>query len=210
MGRDTGSVQTTGGTDLSQQRIISMSDNLRINSLENFVESFTELVIDYYVEYGTEYNSPQRNADGKVKESDITKADKINFKEISQNKFDYVMNASPFLPKNKQRLADAATQLLTLQGQFQFNPPIITHEEWLQWQDMPQKDLILQRIRGAMKQLDEEELVADLLSFAGMVDKGLSPQEAVQMLTEEKQMKRENPGLANAGSTVGNGQGPVL
>jgi hypothetical protein len=208
LGRDTGSVQTTGGMDLQQQRIISMSDNLRINNLESFVENLTELIIDFYIEFGTEYRSVRRTQNGDAK--DNGDADKINFKKIADNKFDYEMNAAPHLPKNKMRLADAATQLLQLQGQFQFQPPIITHQEWLMWQDFPQKDLIMQRIKGAMQQMDEEDLVADLLSFGGLIDKGMSPQDAIQTLVQERQMKRDNPTLANPGSTVGGGQGPLL
>lgn len=208
-GRDTGSVQTTGGMDLQQQRVMSMSDNLRIVGLENFVEDLTELFIDYYIEYGSSYAQVHRaKSTGLAKENDANKPP-IDFKAIEDNKFDYSMNAAPYLPKNSIRLSDAADQLLMMQGQYQFEPAIITHEEWLQWKDFPQKELILQRIRGAMQQLDAEELTADLLSFAGMVDKGMEPQDAIDLLVEEKQMKRDEPGLANPGSTVANGQGPL-
>lgn len=208
-GRDTGSVQTTGGMDLQQQRVMSMTDNLRIVGLENFVESLTELFIDYYIQYGGVYNEVKRQkATGLAIEHDEGKGE-IDFGKIERNEFDYTMNAAPYLPKNSVRLSDAADQLLLMQGQYQFEPAIITHEEWLMWKDFPQKELILQRIRGAMQQLDTEELTADLLSFAGMVDKGMQPEDAINTLVQEKQMKRDNPGLANQGSAAANGQGPV-
>ncbi len=206
-GRDTGSVQTTGGMDLQQQRVVSMSDNLRINSLEVFVERLTSLVVDYYVAFGTKYNVPKL-AKGKSEVLDDSKS--IDFETIPENSFDYTMAASPYLPKNLMRLSDAADQLMEMQGQYQFEPALITHEEWLQWKDFPQKDLILQRIRQAQQQIEEEELIADLMSFAGLIDKGMSPEEAIETIIQEKQFKKDNPHMANPGSSVANGQGPML
>lgn len=202
-GRDTGSVQTTGGMDLQQQRVMSMTDNLRIVGLENFVEDTTELFIDMYIEYGGTYDQVKRSkATGAAQED----AGEIDFKAIEGNKFDYTMNAAPYLPKNSIRLSDAADQLMMMQGQYQFDPPIITQDEWLMWKDFPQKELILQRIRGAMQRLDKEELTADLLSFAGMVDKGMEPEDAIDTLVQEKELKRDNPDLSNQQSAGAGGQ----
>jgi hypothetical protein len=206
-GRDTGSVQTTGGMDLQQQRVVSMSDNLRINALEVFVERLTSLVVDYYVEFGSKYNVPRLK---KGSNTAINEDNGIDFENIPENAFDYTMAASPYLPKNLMRLSDAADQLMELQGQYQYEPPLITHEEWLMWKDFPQKDLILQRMRQAQQQIEEEELIADLMSFAGLIDKGMTPEEAIQTIIEEKQFKKDNPHMANPGSTVANGQGPII
>lgn len=206
-GRETGSVQTTGGMDLQQQRVVSMTDNLRINSLEIFVEKLTSLNIDYYIAYGSKYNVPKRlKASGGVAE-ELTEVD---FKQIPDNAFDYTMSAGPHLPKNTVRLSEAADRLMELQGQYQYEPPLITHEEWIQWKDFPQKDLILQRIRAAEMENDEEELIADLMSFAGLIEKGMSPEEAIETIIQEKQFKKDNPGMAAPGSTVANSQGPIM
>jgi hypothetical protein len=206
-GRDTGSVQTTGGMDLQQQRIMSMSDNLRINSLECFVEATTELIIDMYVQFGSKYHVPKvAKEGGKV----LEELKSVDFKKIEQNAFDYTMSAGPYLPKNTMRLSDAADQLMELQGQYQFQPPLITNEEWIQWKEFPQKDLIIQRMRQAQRQIEEEELIADLMSFAGLIDKGMSPEEAIETIIEEKQFKKDNPNMAAPGSTVANGQGPIM
>lgn len=195
-GRDTGSIQTTGGTDLSQQRIMAMTDNERIITLETFVENLTRKVISYYVQFGDTYYPAQiQQGLNKIQEPIGVEENVIDFKNMPDNKFDYVMNAAPFLPKNSIRLSDAADYLLQMQGQFQYNPPIITHEEWLMWKDFPQKELILQRIMGEKQQLDKEELTADLLSFAGMIDKGVDPNDAIDLLAQEKQFKRDNPGM---------------
>ena len=35
------------------------------------------------------------------------------------------------------------------------------------------------------------------------------PKDAINTLVQEKQMKRDNPAMANQGSTAANGQGPL-
>lgn len=205
-GRETGSIQTTGGTDISQQRIQSVTDATRIIALEVFTEQLTELVIDYYIQWGDKYLTVKRDRLGTAEEIDESK-NMIDFKQIKDNKFDYSMTAAPYLPRNTIRLSEAADRLMEMQGQYQFNPPLITHEEWLAWKDFPQKELILQRIRGQAQQLDKEEITSMLLSFAGMVDKGVDPQDAVELLTEEKQMLRSNPGMGMGRDPGTTGQG---
>lgn len=203
-GRDTGSIQTTGGTDLAQQRVMAMTDNARILSLEVFIEDLTSLILDYYIEFGDKYVPVTREAGtGKAQEldKDADGNEKVlNFKNIPANKFDYTMNAAPYLPKNSMRLDDAADRLMEMQGQYNFDPPLITHEEWVMWKQIPQKELILQRMRAMKMQLDTEELTAELLSFAGMVEQGLDPKDAIETLVQERQLKRDNPGMSNAPS----------
>lgn len=203
-GRDTGSIQTTGGTDLAQQRVMAMTDNSRILALEVFTEDLTKLVLDVFIEFGGEY-SPVKREPGTNKAMEPDKDDNgkekvLDFKNIPANRFDYTMNAAPYLPKNSMRLDDAADRLMEMQGQYNFDPPLITHEEWIMWKQVPQKELILQRIRAMKMQLDEDELTSDLLSFAGMIDQGVEPKDAIDTLVQERQMKRDNPGMSNAPS----------
>lgn len=197
-GRDTGSVQTTGGMDLQQQRVMSMSDNLRISGLESFIEELSFQILENYRINGTgDYKVVQRNKDRGIEDEQV-----FNFSKILGD-VDFEVSASPYLPKNLMRLSDAADNLMNMQGQFNFQPPLITHEEWLGWKDIPQKDLILDRIRAAQKQIEGEELAADLVSFAGLIEKGMTPEEALQTLVEEKQLKRDNPGMTLKGAQPG-------
>lgn len=209
-GRETGSIQTTGGTDLSQQRIQSVTDSTRITSLEVFTESLTELVLDYYIEYGDKYSTVERDPLGKAvdpgEDEDGNERGVVDFNKLEDNKFDYSMHATPYLPRNIMRLSEAADKLMEMQGQYNFNPPLITHQEWIQWKDFPQKELIIQRMRGQANQMDKDEITATLLSFAGMVDQGMDPKDAVELLTEERQMMRDNPGMGSPKDPGATGQ----
>lgn len=210
IGRDTGSIQTTGGTDLSQQRIVSMTDSLRIINLERFVEDVTASIIDFYIEHGNEYTAVKREK-GSNRALDDKNGDlKVDFNKIEDNSFDYSMNATPHLPSNKIRLAEAADHLMELQGQYQFDPPLITPEEWMMYKDFPQKNLQLQRMRRDAQRNDQRDMEETLLNFAGLLDKGLEPEEAIQVLVEEKQIQRDNPKLGAAKDPMpGPGNGNV-
>ena len=212
IGRETGSIQTTGGTDMAQERIMSTTDATRIVSLENFTEELTKLMVDFYIEFGKEYSTSQRDAIGKAKEIDVDNKPSyatVNFKKIEENKFDYSMHAAPYLPRNTMRLAEAADKIMEMQGQYQWDPPLITHREWLQYQNFPQKELMIQRLRGQEQDRDKDKITATLLSFAGMVDKGMSEEDAIETLVQEEQQKRDEPsmGISNDPGQQGPGMG---
>lgn len=197
-GRDTGSIQTTGGMDIMNQRL-TMSDNNRIANLQAWVKSVTELVMLFYLENGGKHREfpiiSQANEVQEMKDLDFEqmKADHV--------KFDFVCNITPNLPTNLVRLGEIANQLMEKQMQYNTQPPLITIEEWLMYQDFPQKFQILKRMKDDRMKNDVEELQSDIINYAGLVQQGVRPESAVNMLAQERQLKRERPGLGNtAGS----------
>jgi len=84
--------------------------------------------------------------------------------------------------------------------QYNPQPPIITLEEWVSYKDIPMKYHILKRIQDDRRRNDIEEVESDLVSFAGMVDQGMRPEQAVAQLANERQLKRNMPGLGNTAS----------
>lgn len=192
-GRQTNSITTTGGVERVQQRA-SLTDATRISMLEHFIKNLTKLIYEFYVEFGDEYSVFNKATHPALKE-----VYKVSFKDIREKKieFDFSMNASPYLPKNRVRYADAATAIIEMQGQYQMNPPLITPEEWLKYQDFPQKDKILQRIEAQRVQDDTQEITENVVNFSSLMQQGVSPESAIQMLADEKAMMRENPKLGN-------------
>ena len=194
-GRDTGSIQTTGGTDLSQQRIIGQTDNSRISSMEHFVEETTALIIDYYKKHGDSYPIFKRDIIGQQVIDGGSVDDVIKFSDIKDIDFQFSLEAAPFLPANRLRIAQAATEILEAQAQYNMQVELISAEEWLMYQDFPQKELILARMQSDKQQNDAMDIENILMSFAGMIDQGMDPQEAIQTLVEEKQFLRQNPDI---------------
>jgi len=195
-GRDTGSIQTTGGTDLSQQRIIGQTDNSRISAMENFVEELTGLIINYYKEYGDTYPIFKRNViKGNIVSSNPDGTDDtINFNDLKDIDFQFSLDAAPQLPKNKIRIAQAATEIMEAQAQYGM-PELITPQEWLSYQDFPQKELMLERMEANAMNDDQTQLQNDLMNFAGLIEGGLSPEEAIEIMVDEKKFLRDNPDI---------------
>lgn len=199
LGRDTGSIQTTGGVE-GQMARVSMSDNTRVALLEDYVKQMTKLVIQYYKEFGDKrwfrYNlSPDSS------EVDFVS---IDFEEMDTGvEFDYTVHVSPQLPKNKARMAEWANIIMEKQMQYQPEIQLMSPTEWLSYQDAPQKHIIYNRIKAEEQQNTMDEILGTIGGFAAMYQQGLSPEDSVQILAEEKEMmKRGNPlgNTANANS----------
>jgi hypothetical protein len=59
---------------------------------------------------------------------------------------------------------------MQLQGQFQYDPPIITPEEWIEMKDFPNKEDILARMevdRVNKQQQDQQALVQNIVQIIG-------------------------------------------
>lgn len=197
-GRDTNSVQTTGGMDILNQRV-GMSDNSRILNLQDFILDVSELIMEYYISNGDKHaNYPRRNQDGNVNELISIDFESMREKDLH---FDFTVNISASTPMSIHKLAEKADILMEKQMQYNPQPPVMTMEEWLKYQDFPQKYHIIRRIKEERLRNDVEDVQADIINYAGMVDQGMSPQSAVNQLAQERQLKREMPGLGNtAGS----------
>lgn len=196
-GTDTNSVQTTGGMDLLNQRV-TLRDNSRITNLQKFILECTEYILLAFLENSSSFSFPKYN---QYHETEDVKT--INFEELrkEQINFDFTCDVTPNLPNNIQRRAETVNIMMEKQMQYQFNPPLITAEEWLKSQDFPDKYKMLQRIRDQRMTDDVEDIESELINYSGLVGKGVRPNEAVKMLASERQLKRDNPGLGNTGNS---------
>lgn len=185
-GKDTGSILTTGGID-SMLAQATMRDTTRIKLYEAYTRRLTELVIQYLIEYGdkrTYMSKPANTIKGMDIEIDFKKAD------VGMS-FNYQINIDAETPKSKARLAAAATDVIEKSAQYQFNPPLMTPEEWLMYQDYPQKDLILERLKVDRENNKTEEVVQVLSTFANMVAQGMDPNQAINTIVQQLQMQQD-------------------
>lgn len=191
-GKDTGSILTTGGID-SMLAQATMRDTTRIRLYEDYTKQLTRLVIQHLIVFGDKrqyaYKSPN---------SLTVQSVEVDFPEISNDiLFNYSINIDAETPKNKARMAAAADAMLEKSMQYQANPEIITIEEWLMYQDFPQKDLILARLREDRSANMTEQVAQVLSMFAGMVEQGVDPNEALNMVVQQLQ-QQQDPSAAKA------------
>jgi hypothetical protein len=107
-----------------------------------------------------------------------------------------------------------ADKLMQMQGQFQFNPPIITPEEWIQFQDFDMKEQILSRMeqdRAKLQQQDMQNMTQQIMAIMQqsqqMKASGAGDQEVQQQMTAQvQQLLQQTQSTGASQSTDGSGQ----
>ena len=187
-GRDTGSIITTGGTEEMLNRV-TMIDTPKITLYEAYTKQLTKLVLLNLLEF-----APERTYYVQEPNSPKHKTIKVPFQDIDKKiVFNYDINISSELPKNKQRIAQMANMLMEKQMQYQesgSSVQLITEEEWLMMQDLPMKEYMLERM-GIQRQRDSIEEVSQVLfNYADLIQKGMSPDDAIMATASGLDQKR--------------------
>ena len=203
-GRDTGSIITTGGTEEMLNRV-TLIDTPKILMYENYVRDLTELVLLNMLQWAPKRKFFRKKPDGTgwlTKEVDFPNIDKKTL-------FNYRVAISSELPKNKQRIAAVATELLQAQSQYRDQGSEvnwITEEEWLMFQDLPNKEYMLERM-GVQRQENALEDVAQVIwQYGQLSQQGLAPEEAMRATAESLMQKRQG----NPAQTMTSGADPGL
>ena len=199
-GRDTGSIITTGGTEEMLNRV-TMIDTPKIMNYENYTKKLTKLVLLNLLEYAPKRKYLRK----KPGTANTYESVEVDFPKIPVDTlFDYEIMISSELPKNKQRIAEAANYLMEKQMQYnqaQQGIQLITEEEWLQMQDLPFKETMLermglQRINNAVQDVSQV-----LFQYADLVSKGVTPEDAMvataQTLEQTRKGQAPEPTVAN-------------
>lgn len=192
-GRDTGSILTTGGISEQLNRV-TIIDTPKIENFEDYTKQLTELVLANLIEFGGKRKYLVKSET----EANKYKTVETNFPELNLNTvFNYQINVSSELPRNKARIAEMANQLMEKQMQYQQqgeSVDLITTEEWLMMQDLPMKEYMLERM-GIQRMNNEVENVSQtLFEFAELTKQGMAPQDALMVVA--KSLKDKKAGLA--------------
>lgn len=188
-GRDTGSIITTGGTQEMLNRV-TLSDAPAIMTYENYTKQLTKLILGNLLNF-----APKRKYFAKDKiEADTWTEVSIDFPNIDNDTlFEYALQISSEMPKNKQRVQAWANTMMEKQMQYQQQGQqvdLITNEEWLQMQDVPYKEQMMERmgLQRATDALQEAGQVID--EYAQMIGQGLHPDAALENAAMGLQNKR--------------------
>jgi hypothetical protein len=195
-GRDTGSITTTGGMTEMMDRL-TLIDVPTIDRLEDYTKDLTELVLGNLLEFApkrvyleAEKNTPMQKQPYTVKEVDFPAITKEGKAKI----FKYQCHVSSDLPKNRQRIAEMANQLMEKQMQYQQGGEqvdLITPEEWLRLQDIPIREQMLERM-GLQRQSNAVEDTSQVLfEYAELTRQGMAPEEAMLAVANSLNNKRQ-------------------
>jgi len=207
-GRDTGSITTTGGTEEMLNRV-TLIDTPKITMYEDYCKRLTKLILANFIEF-----APKRKFFYQKPNTTKWKTIEIDFAKLdSDTLFNYSMNVSSELPKNKQRLAAMANMLMEKQMQYQQQGnsiQLITEEEWLMFQDLPRKEYMLERMGVQRMQDVTEEVSQVLFQYTDLIKQGVSPEDAIMGTAHSLKQARagESPEQGPIPGAVQDGQVP--
>lgn len=191
-GKNTGSIQTTGGMDTLMDTT-SQRDNQKILQYEQYTKRLTELVVNNLVKFGD-----KREYTVKDPVTQQVKVVSFDFPEVDDDiRFRYSLDVQTYLPRNKARLASIANMLLEKQAQYKPDPEIITVEEWLLMQDIPFKDMIFKRMGIQRNTTITEKVAKTLEMYATLVEGGLEPDLALEQVANQMQADSQPTTLGN-------------
>lgn len=225
-GRNTGSVTTTGGMQEMIDRM-TLIDVPKIDRLEDYTKKLTELVLRNLLEFAPKrvYLIPAPNTPLQKQKYTAKYVDFPSLTGEGKNAiFGYQVHVSADLPKNRQRIAEMANQLMEKQMQYKQagqEVDLITPEEWLRLQDIPIREQMLERM-GLQRQSNAVEDTSQVLfEYAELTKQGMDPEEAMLAVanslnnkrqglpTDATQLQQMGIPTAGAGNTFPNGFGPA-
>ena len=195
-GRNTGSITTTGGMQEMIDRM-TLIDVPRIDRFENYSKKATEIVLRNLIYFAPKRKYLKNKASNNLKTSSWV-VQEIDFpalhKQAKDAVFSYQIHISSDLPKNRQRNADLANQLMEQQMQYQqqgVNVELITPEEWLRYQDLPNKEMMLERMGLQRQQSALEDTSQVLFQYAQLTSQGMSPEDAMLAVANDLNARRQ-------------------
>jgi hypothetical protein len=196
-GRDSGSILTTGGIE-SMLDQVTMIDAPKVENYERYCKKLTQLIVYNYLEYATLSRDYLVQSDSNPKAHKLVT---VPFPDIPANTiFEYSVNISSELPKSKARLEAVANQLMEKQMQYKgagIEVDLITPQEWLMLQDLPNKEYMLERMNIQRSQNWTELVAQAVTQYANMVNNGVDPEEAIAA-TADTMAQGNEPGNEDA------------
>ncbi|HDW3055566.1 TPA: hypothetical protein RMI67_003210 [Bacillus cereus] len=202
LGENVGSLQTSQGVNSLIERA-TMRDRDQLKDLEDAVENITRLLVAFIT---TKYDAPRF-----IRISGST-PDEYEFQEFVGKdyfgmEYDYSINVSQKAPITRMRQSQEAKELLNLQGQFNFEPAVITTEEYIQDSDLINKEQRIERMK--MDRLNNQvEKSAQVINecISALQGGALTPEQIPDFLAQryqeieaEKSQEQHSNGTGNTG-----------
>jgi hypothetical protein len=187
-GNSVGSLTTSTGVNSLIERA-TIRDKDKMIQIDEFVENISHLIV-LTILYNWKDQRPLsvQSPNGEPLYANFEPFDDWTADNLEWRVRSDVYAKAPTTQASKRQQAD---QLMQMQGQFQFNPPIITPEEWIQFQDFDMKEDILRRMeedRQKMLQQQQTDLKSQIVQAAQYAHELMmngAPQEQIEALLSQ-------------------------
>lgn len=214
-GQSVGSLTTSTGVNSLIERS-SVRDKDKMVQIDDFVERISYLVI-LNIMYGWDRARPIMSIgkNGEAMYDVYEPIDQLTADNLELRVRSNVYARAPITQESKRQQAD---KLMQMQGQFQYNPPIITPEEWLRFQDFEIQDDIMKRMDEDRKKMEQDKQNAENqaskavqlgMQAAKLLQQGIPPEQVQQQLMQQDQQQKQQ-GTAPAEQGVPRGTTDAL
>lgn len=166
-GESVGSLTTSTGVDSLIERS-TIRDRDKALQIDQFVEDLSHIIVMFILVYWQEERPIMtRLKNGTPEYETWTPIEKKVIDNLEWRVRSDVYAKAPVTAASKSQQAD---NLMQMQGQFQYDPPVITPEEWIEMKDFPNKEDILARMevdRANKKQQDAQALEGQIMQVVG-------------------------------------------
>lgn len=204
-GQSVGSLTTSTGVNSLIERA-TIRDKDKMIQIDEFCERISHLIVLHVLHKWKDTRPiPTRKSDGSM---NYETYEPIPAEEIKNLEWYVKCDTYASAPTTQAQRRQQADNLLQQQGQFQFNPPIITPQEWIKFQDNEFTEDILRRMQQDQQALEREKALdtkSAILQIANQIQQfqaqGMSPQEVQQMAEQfatQLMEQRKQAGQVNA------------
>ena len=182
LGRDYGSIQTTGGINQAVDRA-TMRDNTRIKQIDKFIRKELEIITQFYVLKGQQQSFYPQDIN-KTQQNDSVERTFNPADLIGRNDIEIIVSNSA--PRSNQSYEEAAQKLFELQMKYnpaeKGYPDLITPDELIGWLNIPkaQQNVLRERMKAQMENMKVEEYTAVLTAVGTLTQGGMPAEMAVQ------------------------------
>ncbi len=194
-GQSVGSLTTSTGVNSLIERS-SVRDKDKMVQIDGFVERISYLIA-LNIMYGWDRARPIMTIqpNGKPRYDVYEPVDPLTADNLELRVRSNVYARAPITEASKRQQAD---KLMQMQGQFNYNPPIITPEEWLRFQDFDIQDDIMRRMEEDRKKMEQQQLEQKAgtavqlgMQAAQMLAQGMPPEQVQQQIAQMVQQQEQ-------------------
>lgn len=205
MGENVGSLQTSQGVNSLIERA-TMRDKDQLFDIEMFIRSLSELIIAFIT---TKYVEPRYLriiGEGQ----DNYEFMKFIGSDYDLLEYDFFIDVSSKVPVSRMREQNEAKELLNMQGQYGYEVPVITPQEYMDISDFVHKDQLIKRMEQDAV-TNKAQQSADLaLQIMQMIQSGeIAPdqaQEAALTMIQEMDKQSGKKGYTSDSTTIHSSQ----
>ena len=183
MGQSVGSLQTSSGVNSLIDRA-TMRDRDEMFEIEQYVEELTRIILGFVT---TKYTDERyiRVIQDPARPEESTDFLEFVGTDYAEMEFDLEIDVSAHAPVSQARREAELTELMQLQGQYAYNPAIITPQEFIKGKRMVDATTIIERMNREEMANDIDILNQVSQMMADAINAGV-PEEEIAAMAEQQ------------------------